>query len=243
MSKHGSPSVWILVDGYNLVPTKLKTLGYKIAALQEDTTGVGDATKNAGPIGLSEVSVEMGGGFFDTTTTTGHAALKDIATSPQAASRVVSLGFAGHTLGAGFVGLEGAYSSEYDVIAQVAALTKANAKITTSGVLEHGVILHPLGAVTADGNGAAVDHGASSTNGGAGYFQVTALSGFTSVTVKIQHSADNVAWADLLSFTAVTAAPAKQRVAVAGTVNRYTRRVVTVTGAGSMTFFAGFSRG
>lgn len=47
--------------------------------------------------------------------------------------------------------------------------------------------------------------------GAQAYLQVTAFTG-TSVTAKVQHSADNSTWLDLAAFTAVTAAPAFQRV-------------------------------
>lgn len=64
--------------------------------------------------------------------------------------------------------------------------------------------------------------------GAQGYLQVTAFSG-TSVTVTIQHSADNSSWSTLIAFTAVTAAPNFQRVAVSGTVSRYLRAISTGT--------------
>jgi hypothetical protein len=62
---------------------------------------------------------------------------------------------------------------------------------------------------------------ASSVNGGAGYQQVSAFSGFTGFVGKIRHSADDTTYADLVTFTNVTSAPNAQRVTCAGTVNRY----------------------
>jgi hypothetical protein len=66
--------------------------------------------------------------------------------------------------------------------------------------------------------------------GAQGYLQVTGFTG-TSVTVTVQHSADNSTWADLIAFTAVTAAPAAQRVAVSNTttVDRYLRVITAGT--------------
>lgn len=66
--------------------------------------------------------------------------------------------------------------------------------------------------------------------GGQGYLQVAAFTG-SSVTVTIQHSADNSAWSSLAAFTAVSAAPAFQRIAVSNTttVNRYLRVATTGT--------------
>jgi hypothetical protein len=78
-------------------------------------------------------------------------------------------------------------------------------------------------------NGASVDGGASSAFGAQFYLQLTAFTG-TSVTVKIQDSADNSAWLDLsgASFLAATGFGA-QRIAVSGTVRRYLRVATTGT--------------
>lgn len=84
----------------------------------------------------------------------------------------------------------------------------------------------------------------STVNGGAGYQAVSALSGFTGFIGKIRHSADDSTYATLITFTNVTAAPAAEEVVVAAgtTVNRYLCFDGDVTGSGSITPFAGFSR-
>lgn len=64
--------------------------------------------------------------------------------------------------------------------------------------------------------------------GAQSYLQVTQFTG-TSVTVTVQHSPDNSTWTTLTAFTAVTAAPATQRLAAAGTVGRYLRAISTGT--------------
>lgn len=108
-------------------------------------------------------------------------------------------------------------------------------------MVDLGRSLHDLAAETATGNGTAVDDTAGTTNGGVGCLHVTAYSGFTNVVFKIQHSTDNSVWADLITFTTVTAITS-QRTAVTGTVNRYLRVIRTVTGTGSATFVAAFAR-
>ena len=81
-------------------------------------------------------------------------------------------------------------------------------------------------------NGTSIDTGASAAFGAQAYLQVTAFTG-TSVTVTIQDSADNSSFAAVtgLAFTAVSAAPAFERVttAVGATVRRYVRAVTTGT--------------
>ncbi len=85
----------------------------------------------------------------------------------------------------------------------------------------------------------------STVNGGAGYQAVSAYAGFTGVVGKIRHSADDITYVDLVTFTNVTTGPIAERIVVAAgtTVNRYLCDTGTVTGAGSISAFAGFARG
>lgn len=96
---------------------------------------------------------------------------------------------------------------------------------------------------TASGTATVVDNGAASTAGGAGVLHSFRLSAGTA-TVKIQHSSDNVTYADLVTFTNIVAATQErscERIATSGTINRYTRCVYTVTG-GSAVFHAALAR-
>ena len=79
-------------------------------------------------------------------------------------------------------------------------------------------------------NGTALDYGSTSTAfGGQAYLQFVSITG-TSVTVKLQDSADNATFTDLsgAAFVAATARGA-QRLAFTGTVRRYVRAVTTGT--------------
>ncbi len=95
------------------------------------------------------------------------------------------------------------------------------------------------------GDLASVDNAASSANGGVGVLHVptNSVSG-GATTIKIQHSANDATWADLISFTAVSASTAtSQMSAVAGTVNRYLRATASTAGSsGSITFMVSFAR-
>jgi hypothetical protein len=107
--------------------------------------------------------------------------------------------------------------------------------------VEMGYVVHALAAETADGNGTAVDRGASpltpTTRGLVAAIHVTAYSGLTSAAIKVQHSPDNSAWSDLVAFTSVTAIGSERKLVATGTtVNRYLRVVTDVTGTGSVTF-------
>jgi hypothetical protein len=83
---------------------------------------------------------------------------------------------------------------------------------------------------------------ASSEAGGVGYLHVTAFSGITNVVVKVQHSPDDITYADLVTFATVTAV-GRERVEVAGAVDAYLAVDGNITGAGSVTVFVGFCRG
>ena len=109
-----------------------------------------------------------------------------------------------------------------------------------------GLVLN-AGAYTTTGvQGTANDNSASSTGGGGAFLIVTSVSG-TSPTgdVKIQHSADNVTYADLITFTQATGATSEiKKVAEGTTINRYVRVHATIGGSSTPTINAivGFGR-
>lgn len=130
----------------------------------------------------------------------------------------------------------------YQVDASVSeAVTVAIDAMPDDGV-DWGVSQHAHSADTATGNSTSVDNTAATTGGGVASLHVTAVSGTTpSNTVKIQHSADNSAWVDLITFTAATAATSERKT-VTGTVNRYTRETHTISPGASFTYAAAFAR-
>lgn len=87
-------------------------------------------------------------------------------------------------------------------------------------------------SISSAGDQASIDQGASSSNGAQAYLQVLSLTG-TSATVTVEDSADDAAFATLLSFTAATDTTT-ERVAVTGAVDRYIRASV----AGTFTEFS-----
>jgi len=96
-------------------------------------------------------------------------------------------------------------------------------------------------AVTVAGTGGTLVR-ANSAGGGIGFQQVTAFSGFTAYVGKVRDSVDDVTYADLCTFTNVTAAPAAEAITAAGQVDRYLAVAGDVTGTGSITVFLGFAR-
>lgn len=327
MAKYGTSGAIALVDGYNFLSAKLKTLSLKRESITEQTDGLGDNYEDHTPVGKERASLSQGGAFFDTATAGLHAAMASgTPTTPQATKRIVCLGTMGHSVGALFYGIQGAFTVAYEVLLEMTKLTKANVLYLVAGKIEPGLIVQPLATKTADWNtktlGTVTDytldpsqrvipiasnsqanpsvvttpvaHGlasgdiilisgvatssptingertvtvinatqfsvpvdtsagaagtggsfvrANSSNGAAGYQQVTAFSGFTGFVGKLRDSADDSTYADLLSFADVTAGPNAQRVTVAGVVDRYICYDGNVTGTGSIDAFAAVSR-
>lgn len=146
--------------------------------------------------------------------------------------------------------LANANETSYEVSGGIADLVAITAEFQTTGTLgglDRGVLLASQQSVTSSGGLTSVDNSASSANGGVGHLHVTANTRDGAVTVKIQHSADNATWADLITFTNTTASTAtSERVEVSAgtTVNRYVRANVTTFGGstGSLIITVGFAR-
>jgi hypothetical protein len=90
-----------------------------------------------------------------------------------------------------------------------------------------------------------VDEVAQTVLGWVAHLHVTA-GVLTTVTIKIQDSADNSVWADLTggTFTAVTTSTDKQRLVGASnaTVRRYVRAIISAATYTSITFAVAFAR-
>jgi len=153
MAKYGGASAILLIDGYNLLLAKLKTLSLKHEQLTEDTSGLGDNYEASSPVGKSRTTLTQGGGFFDTQTNGIHALMAaGTPTTPQATPRIACLGVAGQTIGALFVGIQGLFASAYEVLGEDSKLTKANITYIFTGTIDRGLIVQPLAAKTADWN-------------------------------------------------------------------------------------------
>jgi hypothetical protein len=119
----------------------------------------------------------------------------------------------------------------------------ATATWTVTGQKDNGVIVFSLGSKVATGTGLATNNGASTASGGAGYFHVTAKSGTSpTLDVKIQDSADDTTYADLLTFTQATGLTGERKT-VSGTVDQYLKIAYTIGGTDpSFTFMVSFAR-
>jgi hypothetical protein len=234
MARFGSSSFSaFLVDGVSLLPAKLQGVTHKVESITEKSDGLGDTSEAHSPVNMLRASLTQDGAFFNDGVGSMHELLKASASAP----RQVLVSVDGVT----FFGGVGAMVTSYEVISKGATLTKANAAYQVTGDIDEGVILQNA-AQTVDWNGTTVDSGASSANGGVGFMQVTALAGLTGFLGFIEDSPDGVVWSTLIAFVNVAAAPASQRIEVAGVVDQYLRFRGDVAGAGSLSVFGGFAR-
>ena len=137
-----------------------------------------------------------------------------------------------------------ARKTSYEISSPVGDVVSTSLSIQADGGIDRGVLLGAATAVTASGQGTAQDNAASTSGGGVGYLHVTANTRNGGSTFKVQHSSDNVTWADLVTFTSVSATTtAAESIAVTGTVNRYLRASHAPGGSsGSVTYTMAFAR-
>ena len=131
------------------------------------------------------------------------------------------------------------------VSADFQATTDGTTNLTYSG--QSGVQLTTGASLAfgALGNLGSVDNAASSANGGFAILHVPANTvGGGVTTIKVQHSADNATFADLITFSTVAASTKTSELkAVSGTVNRYVRATASTAGSsGAITFMVSFAR-
>lgn len=133
---------------------------------------------------------------------------------------------------------------ELEVESEVDDAVKVSFEGMADNMVDMGVSLHALSAVTADTDHASVDNLAATANGGAAMLHVTSVSASDSIVVKVQHSTDDAVWADLITFSSFNdVGSERQELAAGTTVNRYTRAQSDVTGTGvSITYQMSFAR-
>ena len=253
MAKYSGANVgFLLVGGRDLAAVS--------SDLTDDRESVTEETTPLGPTGTWQAHTPVGA-FRSTLTQNGwynDAALSnhEAFTGKQETLQVVAYAPEGNTVGKRMVQFAGAMAGKLQRLFAKDALTKCNVTYSVSGNVDDGRILHDLKQeTTATGhtNASSVSEAALTSNGGAAVLQVTqlALGGYTSATVTVRHSSDNITFADLVAMTPVNAStnpvPGAERklVAAGTTVNKYLSSQWAFTGSGSgmsITFALGFAR-
>jgi hypothetical protein len=130
----------------------------------------------------------------------------------------------------------------YEITSPLTDVVSITGSVIANGGIDYGQWLAGQ-EITTTLTGSAVDNAASSSNGGVGHLHITANANDGATVAKIQSSADNVSWVDLVTFASVTASTtASERIEITGSVPRYLRALVTPAGSGALTVFIAFSR-
>lgn len=215
-----------------------------------ETTGFGSTAKSYIP-GLQDATLSLSG-MFSQETDGSDEELQEIlgsATTPLL-TVILQAGTIGNT-----AIVAKAHETSYSISSPVGDVVSITADFNASTDatanlkygLRNGKVLTTGNSIAFGslGNLSSVDNSASSANGGVANLHVTAntITG-GATTIKVQHSTDNSSWADLITFSAVSASTVTtQQSVVTGTVNRYLRATASTAGsAGAITFNVAFAR-
>ena len=246
--EHGKDT-GVLVDEFDL-STYFNSVDISHTIDTAETTGFG-STSRSYIVGLRDGTISLSGMFAQDTDGSDEelAAILGSATTP-----IVTVKHGGSTIG-NRATVAKAHETSYAISSPVADIVTVTADFnastdTTSNLLlsiAEGVQLSTGGSIAFGslGNLASHDSTASSSNGGVANLHVTAntVAGGTT-TIKVQDSADDSTWADLITFTAVGASTVtSQQSVVTGTVDRYLRVTASTAGSsGSISFHVAFAR-
>lgn len=147
--------------------------------------------------------------------------------------------FGGDTAGNRGYGLA-VSQTEYNVNSTIDDAVRITVSGQSSVIKESLISITPLVTVSASGSTASVDNGASSANGGSAYLHAIDVTG--TVSIKLEQSANDSTWSDLVTFTDVSADHVSERVEFTGTVERYVRATYTLDGGETLQFQVGIHR-
>lgn len=212
----------VLLNAFDL-SAYLNSADQTISVETAETTTFGSSSKSY-VAGLRDGTVSLSG-FFD-----GAANAVDSVISTalgSATSSVLSVADEGLTIGNRALIVQ-AIDTSYQITGAVGDVVSISAEFQADGTgtggsgQYRGVVLSTLATQTGTGPTSltAVDNTSGTANGLVANLHVT--SNAASLTVKIQHSTDNVTFTDLVTFTTLAGTGTEHKITT-GTVNRYLR--------------------
>lgn len=174
-------------------------------------------------VGLRDAIISVNG-YFDNATGMSHDAFESISADSEV---IVTMGTSRGDDACGMVADQGSYNIGR---AEGSAITTTVEFSTSNGKgLNWGVVLTdgPEQTDSAAANSAAVDNASSTSDGAIGIVSIESVASGTA-DIKVQHSADDITYADLLTFTGATGRTSES-ISATGTVNRYVRVASTGT--------------
>lgn len=197
--------------------------------------------------GLADGTISLSG-LFDGTPDADVASKLQATTNPIATIVYGGANSAPHTIGTPVATGAGVLTS-YEVSSSVGDVISMSAEIQGTDWVRTGRLIGSGSAISATGNEASADdYGATSTtNGGYATLHVFANTRNANVQFSLEDSADNITFAPISGASAFTvtsaASTGAQRVAITGTIRRYTRLAWTVSpGTGSIQAVASIVR-
>jgi hypothetical protein len=155
--KHGPSEVFIYLDGYDLTPEQYTDAFIEEEAETAEVSGLGTAFRQHAPTGMARCAIELNGAVWRSDADRIHdrystGLMTSDGATPQATPKLVTVGFAGSTIGAECEGFEGVHQVSYRVTAVLDDLQRANAAYLVSGARDEMRVIHPLSTETAAGN-------------------------------------------------------------------------------------------
>ncbi len=238
---HGK-SAAIVLDAFDL-SAYFNDVSWSQEISADETTPFGSSDKTF-IVGIGEGKVSAGG-VLDNTAISG--AEVRLTTTLKAVTNPLLLTLpAGNTIGyRAFMGA--GVETTFEVSEKVTDVVETKAEFQVTDGVDRGIILAAAKSVATatTTNEASQDNAASTANGGVAQLHVTANATSGTTIVKVQHSANNSTWADLVTFSTVaTTVKSSERVEVAAatTVNRYLRATSTTSGTGAVVYTVAFAR-
>ena len=234
--RHGKKTA-VLLNGTDMSPfLNEATTTQEIETAETTTFADQDKTYI---VGLSDGTISTSG-MFDSTAGASDAVLSGIIAEEDNTFTVLP---EGAVAGSRSIIANGQLTS-YEISSPVADVVAISAEVQADGGLFSGVALNGLQVVSASGVSGSVDNGAATSNGALANLHVVENDRDGATTIKVQDSADGNTWADLITFTNVSAsATAGESITSTGTVNRYLRAEHTLAGSsGSVTFHVSVAR-
>ena len=229
MAKLAGDHIQVLVDGYELTGDSNKLMFDDSVNLLECTV-FGDAVKKYIG-GQRKMSLEHSG-YLNADSARSHPVLRGI--SVNGAVSILVGQNTDPAVGDPMFSLL-TQQEKYQAMPEVGKVIPFNAKFANRGEIGGwGVALAVPTTFTNTANGTAVNHGASSANGGAGFLHVLQAAASDTYAIVIEGSATGAFGGEestLATFSADASALASERVSIAGTIPQYVRWKATRTGS------------
>lgn len=223
---HGSKAR-VFLNGYDL-STDTKSLSFALAVDTAESSTLGTTAKTY-VVGLNDATLSLEGifnGAVDTADDIIRVALASVAVDNYT---YFMQGFALGNPGYGFA----AHTTSYEASADIGDVSQWSLEGQSNTGTEPLRLYHDYVAEAAGGQTGSVDNTLVQTIlGGVGYLHASTGA---ALVVKVQDSADNTTFADILTFNTVAGRTSERRV-IAGTVRRYTRVLWTGTGTFAVAF-------